>query len=68
MRTEKEDEEWRMPNLAGLPIKLAIDNLAAHTARIKVHGSGVVVDQHPKPFERLKGNPECAIYGRLASE
>jgi hypothetical protein len=68
MRTEKEDEEWRMPNLAGLPIKLAIDNLAAHTARIKVHGSGFVVDQHPKPFERLKGNPECAIYGRLASE
>jgi hypothetical protein len=67
-RAEKEDEEWRMPNLAGLPIKLAIDNLAAHTSRIKVHGSGFVVDQHPKPFERLKGDPECAIYGRLASE
>ena len=68
MRTEKEDEEWRMPNLTGLPIKLAIDNLAVHTARIKVHGSGLVVDQYPKPFERLKGDPECAIYGRLASE
>ncbi len=68
MRTEKEDEEWRMPNLTGLPIKLAIDNLAAHTARIKVHGSGLVVDQSPKPFERLKGDSECVIYGRLASE
>jgi hypothetical protein len=68
VRIEKEDEEWRMPNLSGLPIKLAIDNLAAHTARIKVHGGGLVVDQFPKPFERLKGDSECAIYGRLASE
>ena len=68
MRAAKEDEEWRMPNLTGLTIKLAIDNLAGHTARIKVHGSGVVVDQYPKPFERLNGDSECAIYGRLASE
>lgn len=68
MRTEEEDEEWRMPNLAGFPIKLAIDNLAKHTARIKVHGSGFVVDQFPKPFERQKGDSECAIYGRLAGE
>jgi hypothetical protein len=67
-RKEKQDEEWRMPNLAGLTIKLAIDSLAAHTARIKVHGSGLVTDQNPKPFERLKGDSECAIYGRLASE
>ena len=68
MRKEKEDEEWRMPNLTGLTIKLAIDSLAAHTARIKVHGSGLVIDQYPKPFERIKGDSECAIYGRLASE
>ncbi|HME46196.1 MAG TPA: hypothetical protein VKF36_24145 [Syntrophorhabdales bacterium] len=68
MHTEKEGEEWRMPNLNGLPIKLAIDNLAVHTARIKVYGSGLVVDQHPKPFERLRGETECAIYGRLAFE
>jgi len=66
--TERASEEWRMPNLTGLPIKLAIDNLAVHTARIKVYGSGLVVDQHPKPFERLKGDTECAIYGRLAFE
>ncbi len=67
-RAEREDEEWRMPNLSGLPIKLAIDSLAMHTARIKVHGKGFVVDQNPKPFERLKGDPECSVYGRLASE
>jgi hypothetical protein len=68
MHTEREGAEWRMPNLTGLPIKSAIDNLAVHTARIKVYGSGIVVDQHPKPFERLKGDTECAIYGRLVTE
>jgi len=68
MHTESEGEEWSMPNLAGLPIKLAIDHLAVHTARIKIYGSGFVVDQHPKPFERLKGDTECAIYGRLTTE
>ncbi len=68
MRTDREDEEWRMPNLAGFPIKQAIDNLASHTAKIKVHGSGLVVDQYPKPFERLRHDSECVIYGRLASE
>jgi hypothetical protein len=67
-RTGQEESEWRMPNLEGLPIKVAIDKLAAHTSRIKVHGSGFVADQSPKAFERLKGNSECAIYGRLHSE
>jgi hypothetical protein len=68
IRTEEEEKEWGMPNLAGLSIKVAIDKLAAHTSRIKVHGSGFVVDQAPKPFERLKTNSECAIYGRLSRE
>jgi beta-lactam-binding protein with PASTA domain len=68
VRTGPEESEWRMPNLEGLPIKAAIDKLAAHTSRIKVHGSGFVVDQSPKAFERLKGNSECAIYGRLYNE
>jgi len=68
IRTEKEGEEWHMPNLAGFTIKSAIDKLAVHTSRIRIYGSGFVVDQSPKPFERLKPDSECAIYGRLASE
>jgi len=68
MRKDQEEEEWRMPNLSGLPIKVAIDRLVVHTAKIKVHGNGVVVDQSPKPFERLKGDSACAVYGRLAGE
>ena len=68
VRTGQEESEWRMPNLDGLSIKLAIDKLAVHTGRIKVHGSGFVVDQSPRAFERLKGDSECTIYGRLHSE
>ena len=68
VHTGQEESEWRMPNLEGLSIKMAVDKLASHTGRIKVHGSGFVVDQSPKAFERLKGNSECAIYGRLFSE
>ncbi len=64
---EQEGEEWRMPDLNGLSVKLAIDRLAVHTARIKVHGSGFVVDQSPKAFERLRGDSECAIYGKLTN-
>ncbi len=68
MRTGQEEKEWRMPDLTGLPIKLAIDKLTSHTSRIKVHGSGAVLDQSPKPLERIKENSECVIYGRLHSE
>jgi hypothetical protein len=60
-----EDEGWLMPNLANLPIKIALDKLAIHTAKIKIHGSGVVVEQSPKPFERTSGETECIIYGKI---
>jgi hypothetical protein len=59
-----EDEGWQMPNLANLPIKVALDKLTAHTAKIKIHGSGVVGEQSPKAFERISGQAECVIYGK----
>ncbi|MBP1733491.1 MAG: hypothetical protein H6Q55_3920 [Deltaproteobacteria bacterium] len=68
MRAHKEEADWRMPNLTGLPLKVAIGKLAPHTSKIKVYGSGFVVDQSPRPFERLKGDKECSIHGRLQSE
>jgi hypothetical protein len=64
----KEEEEWLMPNLANLPLRLAIEKLAAHTSRIKVYGSGVVVEQSPRPFERLRGESEVSVQGRLYSQ
>ncbi len=62
------EPEWMMPNLANLPMRLAIEKLAPYTSRVKVHGSGHVVSQSPRAFERLRGEPECVIQGRSLSE
>jgi hypothetical protein len=66
--TRLPEPEWMMPNLAGLPLRVALERLAAHTPRIKVLGNGRVVSQSPRPFERLKGDAECVIQGRNGSE
>jgi hypothetical protein len=58
------DAEWTMPNLANLPMKAALEKLALKTSRVKIYGSGVVTDQNPKAFEKVKGEAQCAIYGR----
>jgi hypothetical protein len=58
------DTEWIMPNLANLPMKAALEKLSLKTSRVKIHGSGIVTDQNPKAFEKVKGEAQCAIYGR----
>jgi hypothetical protein len=65
-RTKMEDHEWTMPNLVNLSMRDAIEKLALHTSKIKVYGSGSVVEQNPKAFERTRGETECVIYGRTA--
>jgi hypothetical protein len=55
-----------MPNLVNLSMRDAIEKLALHTSKIKVYGSGSVVEQNPKAFERTRGETECVIYGRTA--
>jgi hypothetical protein len=57
-----------MPNLANLPIRSAIEKLSTHTSHIKINGSGIVMNQFPRAFERLKGEPECVILGRTQFE
>jgi hypothetical protein len=56
--------EWMMPNLSGLPIRLAVDKLTSQTGKIRVRGYGVVTGQSPKPFERLRGEAACVIEGK----
>jgi hypothetical protein len=63
-----DNEGWLMPNMMGLPIKIALDKLTIHTAKIKIHGSGLVVEQSPKPFERISGEAECIIYGKVQKQ
>ena len=53
-----------MPSLVNLPIKTALEKLAPHTSKIKIHGSGLVAEQQPKALEKMKGEMECVIHGR----
>jgi len=62
------EAEWMMPNLENLTMRLAIATLSVYTGRIKVYGNGHIVSQSPRAFERLKGEQECVIQGRLESE
>jgi hypothetical protein len=61
-------DDWLMPNLLNLPLRTALEQLSGYTVRLKVHGSGLVVDQTPKAFERLKGETECIIHGGVGKE
>jgi hypothetical protein len=65
-RQDREGAEWMMPNLSNLTIRDAIEKLSVRTAKIKVRGSGNVTDQDPKPFQRVSGETECTIYGRVS--
>ena len=62
------ETDWMMPNLANLPMRLAIAKLSAYTGRIKVYGNGAVASQFPRAFERLTGERECVIQGRPENE
>jgi hypothetical protein len=63
-----EEREWLMPNLVNLPVRAAVEKLAAHTSKIRIYGNGVIVSQSPRAFERLRGEAECSVQGRLYSE
>ncbi len=66
--TVGEEKEWVMPNLSGLPIRVAIERLSHYTTNIRVYGSGTVAEQAPKAFERLRGDADCLIQGRIGIE
>jgi hypothetical protein len=61
-------DDWMMPNLLNLPLRTALEQLSGYTVRLKVYGNGLVVDQTPKAFERLKGETECIIQGGVGKE
>lgn len=58
------EAEWLMPNLTNLPMRVAIQKLSVHTSKIKVYGTGYVMNQSPRALERLKGEWQCTIQGR----
>jgi hypothetical protein len=60
--------EWRVPNVTDLPMKKAISKLLPYTRDIRVFGSGRVVKQHPRAFERVRGEVRCVLYGEKRNE
>jgi len=58
------DVDWIMPVLTNLPMKAALEKISLRTSRVKVYGSGIVMDQSPKPSEKMKGEAQCVLYGR----
>lgn len=69
VRNEKNPESagvssaFSMPDLTGLSMKAALDRISPK-AEVKIHGSGIVVDQFPKPKERVEKETRCVLYGR----
>ncbi|OPY77126.1 MAG: hypothetical protein A4E64_01235 [Syntrophorhabdus sp. PtaU1.Bin058] len=62
--SDNNQNEWTMPSLVNLPMKAALEKLATRTSKIKIYGSGLVTEQQPKAFEKVKGETECIIRGR----
>lgn len=60
----KSSGEWQVPNLTNLPVCKAIELLSVHTSKVKVFGSGTVVEQKPRAFERVQAETEVVLYGR----
>ncbi len=59
-----EAAEWTMPDLSSLAMRDALEKISGKTSKIKVYGVGYVVDQNPKPHEKLRGEAQCSLYGR----
>lgn len=62
----KEEPEWLMPNVKDLPVKKALEHLLPHTSNVRIIGSGNVLEQSPKAFERIKGEAVCVLHGRVS--
>lgn len=60
----QQETAWTMPNLLGLSMKAALDRITPKSKKIKLYGSGIVIDQHPKPSELVRYDTECILYGR----
>ncbi|MBA4389676.1 MAG: hypothetical protein C0399_01900 [Syntrophus sp. (in: bacteria)] len=68
INSQPAETEWVMPNLINLPMKGALEKVSMMTSKIKLVGSGIVTDQQPKPYEKVRGDIDCTIYGRSGKQ
>ncbi len=57
-------EKGRMPDLRNLSLRTALKKVSSFDLKVSIVGSGVVVNQSPKPGERITLGMECVIYCR----
>ena len=60
-------EGHTMPDLRGLTLREALDRLADTQARVKIEGTGIVVDQIPVPGEGIGGPVSLSLQPRSTS-
>lgn len=60
--------EWRVPNVTDLPMKSAISRVLPYTRNLRIFGSGRVIRQYPRAFERVKGEVQFVMYGEKQNE
>jgi hypothetical protein len=55
---------WTMPDLTGLSLRAALDRISTKGQPVRIYGSGVVTDQHPRAQEKVEKDTRCILYGR----
>lgn len=65
-KTETENVESvnLMPNLKNLSIRSALERISSFDLKVSIVGSGIVVEQNPKPGTKIKPGMECVLYCR----
>ena len=61
LSTKNIQERIRVPNVLGKSLKKAIAILSSAGLRVKVDGSGQVIDQFPKPGRLSKNSKLCIL-------
>ncbi|MFN3133945.1 MAG: penicillin-binding protein [Candidatus Kryptonium sp.] len=56
--------DGKMPDLRGLSLRSALSKISPFDLKVNIIGSGVVVDQTPKPGSSIKAGMECVLYCR----
>ena len=50
-----------MPELIGLSLRKGLQKINTHNIRVRISGTGKIVDQHPAPGEPLASVDECSL-------
>jgi cell division protein FtsI (penicillin-binding protein 3) len=52
---------YHFPNLIGLSVRAALQQMAIYKIEVKVHGNGIVISQEPKPGEKIEKGSICRL-------